>query len=105
MAEITGTQSLRVASTWGGLPGWWLGEADGRRLSPLINTMDWDVRLSQTGFSGVDTVVHDLPDESKHCTSCIVSQAVDDTLLNLRDPLSYVAELPPPTERLLLVGG
>ena len=104
MAEITGTQIFRPGFIMGGLPGWWLGEADGRRLNPAVSALDWDAVLNRTEFSGIETIMHDLGDESKHCTSLFVSRAVDDAFFRLREPLSFTAELPVP-ESLLIIGG
>lgn len=105
LMEVTGMQSVRVTFILGGLPGWWLGADDGRPLGPGVSVVDWDLLLDKTGFSGADTVMHDLKDETKHCNSLIVSQAVDDDFLRMREPLSYMAELPPLTEPLLVIGG
>lgn len=107
MMETTGLQSIRGHLVFGGLPGWWLSEEAGRRLGPVVPAADWDVILRETGFSGAGTVMHDLADASKHTTSLIVSQAVDEAWLRLRDPLSLIGELRPPStaEPLLLVGG
>ncbi|TFA97733.1 Polyketide synthase-nonribosomal peptide synthetase [Trichoderma ghanense] len=105
MVELTGTMSVRATLVMGGLPGWWLGENDGRRLSPLITAIEWDRLLQDTGFSGADAVIHDLADEEKHCTALIMSQAVDDDFQRLRSPLSTVAELPLPADPILVIGG
>ncbi|KPM44244.1 Polyketide synthase-nonribosomal peptide synthetase [Neonectria ditissima] len=105
LMEVTGMQSVRVTFILGGLPGWWLGADDGRPLGPGVSVVDWDVLFDKTGFSGADTVMHDLEDETKHCNSLIVTQAVDDAFLRMREPLSFMAELPPLTEPLLVIGG
>ncbi|WZH49426.1 putative PKS-NRPS protein [Fusarium acuminatum] len=105
LLELTGITSVRATFIMGGLEGWWLGGDDGRRLTPLVTAVEWDSVLQDTGFSGADTVVYDLPDESKHCTSLIVSQVVDDDFLRLREPLSYKSDFSPPSEPLFIVGG
>ncbi|PTB61706.1 polyketide synthase [Trichoderma citrinoviride] len=105
MVELTGTMSVRATLVMGGLPGWWLGENDGRRLSPLVTAVEWDRLLQDTGFSGADAVIHDLADEEKHCTALIMGQAVDDDFQRLRSPLSTVAELPLPTDPIVVIGG
>ncbi|KAH7139912.1 polyketide synthase [Dactylonectria estremocensis] len=105
LMEVTGMQSVRVTFILGGLPGWWLGADDGRPLGPGVSVVDWDVLFDKTGFSGADTVMHDLEDETKHCNSLIVTQAVDDAFLRMREPLSFMSELPPLTEPLLVIGG
>ena len=103
--ETTGTYTLRVPFTFGGFPGWWLGEEPGRRLKPIVSAIEWDTILQETGFSGADSVIHDVADESKHTLSLIVSQAVDDDFLRLREPLSAAADIRPLGETLVLIGG
>ncbi|UKZ78777.1 putative Hybrid PKS-NRPS biosynthetic cluster [Trichoderma virens FT-333] len=105
MVELTGTMSVRATLVMGGLPGWWLGEGDGRRLSPLVTVIEWDRLLQDTGFSGADAVIHDLANEDKHCTALIMGQAIDDDFQRLRSPLSTTVELPIPTEPIVVIGG
>ncbi|KAK5999184.1 Highly reducing polyketide synthase alt5 [Cladobotryum mycophilum] len=38
----------------GSLPGWWLGEDDGRKGGPLLGVDQWDKLLRATGFTGID---------------------------------------------------
>ncbi|UQC80223.1 uncharacterized protein CLUP02_05705 [Colletotrichum lupini] len=107
LLETTGTQSM-VGFLFGGLPGWWQSTEPSRRYGPTVPTLEWHRLLCRAGFSGADTVLHDSPDESRHVTSCIVSQAVDGDVLRLRSPLDSVtpADLPtPPSSPLLLIGG
>ncbi|KAF5860978.1 hypothetical protein ETB97_000888, partial [Aspergillus alliaceus] len=104
LIEITGTAVMRTTFCVGGLPGWWLGAKEGRRLHPGLSTEGWHRTLQETGFSGVDLVCHDIPDTGQHCLSFMASQAVDDTLLQLREPLEYLADLPQ-VEHLLVIGG
>lgn len=52
-------QELCPVSNWtnfifGLFPGWWLGKDDGRADEPYINPKEWDVRLRDAGFAGVD---------------------------------------------------
>ncbi|QGA17184.1 hypothetical protein EYB26_004854 [Talaromyces marneffei] len=102
--EITGTEIMRTTFCVGGLPGWWLGVVEGRRLHPGLTTEEWHSTLQDTGFSGVDLVFHDLPDAKQHCMSFMASQAVNDTVQQLREPLVYLDEVPE-VKSLLLVGG
>ncbi|KXH45471.1 hypothetical protein CNYM01_00860 [Colletotrichum nymphaeae SA-01] len=107
LLETTGTQSM-VGFLFGGLPGWWQSTEPSRRYGPTVPTLEWHRLLCRAGFSGADTVLHDSPDESRHVTSCIVSQAVDENVLRLRSPLDFVApaDLPTsPSSPLLLIGG
>ncbi|RYP90585.1 hypothetical protein DL770_003295 [Monosporascus sp. CRB-9-2] len=103
LLEPTGS-SLRVSYVMGGLPGWWLGGSDGRRLFPGITPIQWDDILRDTGFSGVDTVLHDSGEPSKHVYSTILSQAVDDDIAMLRQPLLSL-EYMPEIQQLTIVGG
>lgn len=88
---------------FGTLPGWWLGDEDGRRLSPLVSTEHWDKLLRSTGFSGIDVTA---PDEFQTFfgASLFLSQAVDDTVSFLRQPLLTLS-LCPPIDYLIIVGG
>jgi len=105
LLEVTAPDILRLNFLMGGLPGWWLGLHDGRGQYPGVSVLDWDTLLLNTGFSGVDSVMHDLADESKHCNSLIVTQSVDDTMLQLRDPLLPDSTHTLPMDSLLVLGG
>ena len=37
MLEITDNDPMRFGFIFGGLPGWWLGQNDGRMLSPCVS--------------------------------------------------------------------
>ncbi|KAI1307179.1 putative polyketide synthase [Xylaria venustula] len=52
-------QELCPSSNWIGFifglfPGWWLGRDDGRANQPYISPQEWDVRLRDAGFTGVE---------------------------------------------------
>ncbi|KAK4207791.1 hypothetical protein QBC37DRAFT_454492, partial [Rhypophila decipiens] len=58
----------------GGLPGWWLGEADGRSQEPYISTDRWATELADAGFSLPEiTVVHDHAMPSMRATYTIIA--------------------------------
>nr|QEE83323.1 polyketide synthase 2122 [Alternaria oxytropis] len=57
----------------GPLPGWWLGEADGRTGGPLLDAEEWNVALKKAGFSGVDVDIRGDRDTSKEPVSLIIS--------------------------------
>ncbi|KAL9042053.1 MAG: hypothetical protein Q9214_003900, partial [Letrouitia sp. 1 TL-2023] len=103
LVEVTG-DLLRMPFLMGGLPGWWLGFDEGRRLSPGVSLVQWDELLQTTGFSGVENAVHDIPDPVRHSCSMIISQAVDEKFNILRDPLA-LTEMVPMEENVLIVGG
>lgn len=52
-------QELCPISNWtnfvfGLFPGWWLGKDDGRADEPYISPEQWDARLRDAGFAGID---------------------------------------------------
>ncbi|KAL8787621.1 MAG: hypothetical protein Q9195_007667 [Heterodermia aff. obscurata] len=103
LTEITG-ENLHIGFIMCGLPGWWLGVNDGRKYMPGISSTKWDALMRRTGFSGVDAIVHDFQDVSKHSLSVMVSQAVDTSIKLLRQPLEMAGqELI--KEDLLIIGG
>jgi hybrid polyketide synthase/nonribosomal peptide synthetase ACE1 len=107
LLEITNLRQSRLGFIFGSLPGWWLGADDGRRLTPLVTKPKWESLLRATGFSGIDTVTPDL-DPLPFPVSALVSQAVDDKINFLRDPLYSYCETVSSniSERnLLIIGG
>ncbi|KAJ5710314.1 polyketide synthase [Penicillium malachiteum] len=104
LVEITGTVMMRTTFCVGGLEGWWLGAEEGRKLHPGLTTEEWHTALQETGFSGVDLAFHDVPDATQHCISLMVTQASNDTIQLLREPLEYLDEIPE-VKSLLIVGG
>ncbi|UNI16442.1 putative PKS/NRPS-like protein biosynthetic cluster [Purpureocillium takamizusanense] len=63
----------------GFLPGWWLGDLDGRPNEPYVEPSRWDYELRKTGFSGVDSAIFD--DEAPyHLNANIIATAVSDSL-------------------------
>ena len=87
---------------FGALPGWWLGVDEGRNLSPFINVPQWDAILKRTGFSGIDTI---SPPKFLETFGVIlfVSQAVDDRINFIREPLSFPIRTD--IKKLIIVGG
>ncbi|KAM3067829.1 Reducing polyketide synthase boa6 [Clarireedia jacksonii] len=86
LLECTGHLE-RTGFLMAGLPGWWLGGADGRPYRPTISPTAWDEMLKKTGFSGVDSIVNDFKDKSRYTVSVILSQALDEDVQKLREPL------------------
>jgi hypothetical protein len=58
----------------GPLPGWWLGEADGRASEPLVSPERWDLELKGAGFEGVECVVYDDPNCRDHLGVNIIAK-------------------------------
>ncbi|XXH02069.1 protein transport protein bet1 [Hypoxylon texense] len=87
---------------FGTLPGWWLGVGEGRTLSPLVNSSEWDVILKGAGFSGIDTMSPPKLFDAFGIT-LFVSTAVDKSIEFARDPLA--AATGPKYERVVVLGG
>lgn len=102
--EVTGTM-LRETGLMGGLEGWWLGIDEGRFPSPGISATAWDELLRKCGFSGIDTIAYDLSDVSRHNCSAFVTQAVDDRISLLRQPLAPASLCSVPEAQILILGG
>ncbi|KAK1975928.1 hypothetical protein LZ30DRAFT_693236 [Colletotrichum cereale] len=86
--------------TMGTLPGWFLGIDDGRVWKPTIGVEQWDDVLKRTGFSGVDTIETSL-------FSVIISQAVNDAVTMMREPLSRTSTANTPlaaVDEVLILG-
>ena len=57
-------QELSPPTKWvnyvmGTLPGWWLGEEDGRVEEPYLEPSKWEKHLKEAGFDGIEAVHHD----------------------------------------------
>lgn len=86
LLEIT-SEALWIQAIFSMLPGWWLGQAEGRINHPTVSIDDWDDLLRRQGFSGVDAQCRDLEEEDLYTFSVFTTQAVDDRILALRNPL------------------
>ncbi|KAI1100574.1 putative polyketide synthase [Jackrogersella minutella] len=89
---------------FGTLPGWWVGSDTGRILSPYIAPQDWNKLLLETGFSGIDTSPSEEFQEL-YSVCHFVSQAVDDGVRFLREPLEIYPWPVPAIKKLVIVGG
>lgn len=86
--EITSNDVLWVGFAMSGLPGWWLGGEDGRKHSPCVSSAKWHTLMTETGYSGVDTLTPEI-DTLARPYSVLVTQAIDEKVNILRDPLRY----------------
>ncbi|KAI1416801.1 hybrid PKS-NRPS PsoA [Hypoxylon sp. FL1857] len=98
------SETLRIQFIFSCLPGWWLGHKDGRPRRPTISETQWNSILQENGFSGVDQVYRALEGGSKYTFSTMISQAVDQRIEVLREPLSKAQDVVQ-LENLMIIGG
>ncbi|KAI0013521.1 hypothetical protein F4779DRAFT_640909 [Xylariaceae sp. FL0662B] len=85
--ELTSNDVARSGTIFGAFHGWWLGSNDGRPLGPAVSGAEWDSLLRNTGFSGCDTITSTASDGIANLAAVWATQAVDDHVTFLRDPL------------------
>jgi SAM-dependent methyltransferase len=74
LQELTPSGAKMKNLIMGPLPGWWLGEADGRVDEPIISVERWDSELRAAGFAGIDVVVRDDPSAKKSIGANMVAR-------------------------------
>jgi hybrid polyketide synthase/nonribosomal peptide synthetase ACE1 len=79
MTEVSNNDVSRIGFMMCAMPGWWLGQNEGRTLSPCIPTSQWHDLLLRNGFNGVDSATPDLPG-MPFPLAVIVSRAVDERM-------------------------
>lgn len=106
LVQLTSPTTLRIPFIFSAFPGWWLGreDADARKQCPTLTEAEWDVVLRDNSFSGVDRAFRDFKDDSMHNFSVMVSQASDDRIDALRDPLNLASGMAR-IKNLLIIGG
>lgn len=107
MQEITNNDVSRTGFMMSATTGWWLGQDDGRRLSPGVSTLEWHQLLLECGFSGIDTATPEI-DVFPSTLTVWVTQAVDDRVSLLREPLSSFGTYKSAGEEewdLVIIGG
>ena len=102
LLEIT-SDALRPQFIVSSLPGWFLGVEDGRVWAPTVSEAQWNSTLLETGFSGVDTSCRDSDDSENYFFSVMTSQAVDNRVAVLQEPLT-IHDNAPWVSDLLIVG-
>lgn len=98
--EMTNPAALRNLFQLPLLPGW---QSD-QKQCPILTETQWDGRLRNAQYSGVDVAFRDFKEDSTHGLSVMVSQAVDDQILALKDPLA-ASDGMVTIEKLVVVGG
>ena len=63
----------------GVVPGWWLGEADGRPDQPYVTVERWNAELLGAGFSGIEAVVYNDPRKEYQFGVNIVARPIQPT--------------------------
>ncbi|KAL5043621.1 hypothetical protein BDW71DRAFT_216220 [Aspergillus fruticulosus] len=76
LQELTPSAAKMINLIMGPLPGWWLGEADGRATEPIVSPQRWDLELRAAGFSGIECVVHDDANRRDHIGVNIIAKPV-----------------------------
>ncbi|KAL4935944.1 hypothetical protein BDV06DRAFT_228348 [Aspergillus oleicola] len=105
LLEVTNTETIRTTFLVSGFEGWWAGHEDGRIWGPMLSVPGWDDVLRRTGFGGVDTHIM-LGNPKYSVNSVMISQAVDDCIQLLRNPLSPPPGISvPPLSDLVILGG
>lgn len=109
MLKLLGDLLAPYSAVFGSFPGWWIGSAEGRYISPCVGLTEWGELLRDSGFAGCDRTTPSR-NPFTHPMMVFVAQAVDDKVAIPRKPLSS------PTKRraigrstiikdLVLVGG
>ncbi|KAI1772860.1 putative polyketide synthase [Hypoxylon cercidicola] len=102
MVEIIRNDVMRHSLVMGGLPGWWIGENDGRHHGPSLTLEQWDAVLRDTGFGGIETN-SPMPDPVGIPGSIIIAKAQTDEVVRLSKPLS--TDPGTQTTSLVVLGG
>ncbi|EEA23761.1 hybrid PKS-NRPS PsoA [Talaromyces marneffei ATCC 18224] len=104
LLEITNPITLRIPFLFGALPGWWLGHKDGRTHSPTLTEAQWNAFLTNNSFSGVDCSLRDFGDDHMQTFSVMVTQAIDERVNILKDPLNLGNSVTR-IEKMVIIGG
>lgn len=70
--EIT-HDMLTIPMIFGTLPGWWVGEDDGRKYGPCITEGQWSASLLKAGFSGIDIAARNSASERDYITTVMIA--------------------------------
>lgn len=103
LTEPTGSLS-RHAFIMSCLPGYWSNQEHGPALNGSTSPVHWDTMLRDAGFSGVDAIFPDFAEESAHMYSFMLSQAMNDQVQFLRQPLQS-SKGSVSADHVLIIGG
>ena len=102
--RLTGQMPVSLLCTYGLLPQWWQGYDHDAQTWSDMSTVRCDAQLRSKGFSGIDHIFHDSMHRNGDGLSVVVTQAVDDTVMMLREPMNSTG-LAPLTETVVFLGG
>jgi SAM-dependent methyltransferase len=100
--ELAQSDAMRFTLVVGCLPGWWVGEGDGRRGGPLLTPAEWENILGETGFA-VDTISEQVDREDAWVA--MAARAVDEQVATMIKPLGDGAPKAGKRGHLLVIGG
>ncbi|KAA8651101.1 putative Nonribosomal peptide synthetase [Aspergillus tanneri] len=83
---------------------WWQGYDQDAQAWLDMSSVRCDAQLRSTGFSGIDHIFHGSMHPDVGGLSVLVTQAVDDTVVMLREPMNSTG-LAPLTETVVFLGG
>lgn len=88
--ELT-SKVARRSAVFGVLPGWWLGEEDGRLNGPEMFEIEWDCRLRRNGFDGLEWSFRDREDEGWSSSVMISRATVQQDMITSAEKVIVVA--------------
>lgn len=88
VVEITNRRHSRIGFIFGLFADWWAGTDEGRVLEPFVSIEKWDEILKRVGFSGIDSRFEEDRDGEIFPTSVFRSQALNEKIVRLSEPLS-----------------
>ncbi|KAI1259180.1 polyketide synthetase [Xylariaceae sp. FL1019] len=104
--DVTDTELIRTGFIKGSVQSWPMEDGGGNECPLFLDTVGWDSVLQESGFSGVFSAT-DERDGPAHPFSVMVSQACDDRINLLREPLVEISSYSQNHigNKLLIVGG
>ncbi|OGM49764.1 polyketide synthase-nonribosomal peptide synthetase hybrid [Aspergillus bombycis] len=102
--RLSGRMPMSLLCVCGLLPRWWQGYNHDAQTWSDMSTVKCNAQLRSKGFSGIDHIFHGSTHPNEDGLSVIVTQAVNDTVLMLREPMNSTG-LAPLTETVALIGG
>lgn len=104
LAACINTDILGVSFIYSSFENGWLNESGGHGYGPPVALESWSTRLRAAGFSGLDSISPGYENKSRPFF-VLVSQAVDNSMLCLREPLAYAGHVKLANENLYIIGG